>query len=144
MFAKTRNKIAGTLAIVGGLLILIGGGTGMVGFLIEIQDIIDNLMGGTDETVETVFTVLIYIAALGGIAVILGGILVYKNVVIVGKIIIILGTGIGIIGLIIALIMSFYSQDTSELLKWLTTSALGIGVVLSLIAQNVAKRPGLV
>jgi hypothetical protein len=144
MFAKTRNKIAGTLAIVGGLLILLGGGTGMVGLLLELQDIVDNLMGGSNETIEKIFMGLIYIAALGGIAVIIGGVLVYKNVVIIGKIIIILGTGIGIIGLIIALVMSIYSQETSELIKWLTTSFLGIGVVLSLISQNLAKRPGLI
>jgi hypothetical protein len=91
-----------------------------------------------------VFWILIFIAALGGIAVIIGGILIYKSIVVGGKIIIALGAGIGIIGLIIALIMSVYRGEGSEFISWLTTSFLGIGLILSLISRYVAKRPGIV
>jgi hypothetical protein len=134
--------MAGMLGIIGGILILIGGGTGMVGFLNELREIIKNIMGDTNQTLETIFWILIFIAALGGIAVIIGGLLIYKNHVIIGRILIALGAGIGIGGLIIGLIISLYRGAESEFFAWLTTSLLGIGIILSLIARFAAKRPG--
>ncbi len=142
MMVKTRNRISGALAIFGGLLIFLGGGTGMAGFLIEVKNIVENLMGGPNETVETIFWILIFIATLGGISVIIGGISIYKNVVVAGKILIMLGTGVGIIGLILALIMAIYRGESTEFISWLTTSLLGIGIIFSIISTSIAKRPG--
>jgi hypothetical protein len=134
--------MAGVLGIIGGIFILIGGGTGMVGFLNELREIIKNIMGDTNQTLETICWILIFIAALGGIAVIIGGLLIYKNHVIIGRILIALGAGIGIGGLIIGLIISLYRGAESEFFAWLTTSFLGIGIIVSLIARFAAKRPG--
>lgn len=141
MSVSTRNRIAGYMAIVGGILILIGGGTGMAGFLQELSDIIQEMLGSKNQTVETIFWILIVIAALGGLAVIIGGLLFLKNYVIAGKILIALGAGFGIIGLILGLISAAYQGEELKYFAWLTTSLMGIGLVLSLIARFVAKRP---
>jgi hypothetical protein len=144
MLVRTRNKIAGSMAIIGGILIILGGGTGMVGMLTQLKDIVQKLFGSSNEDVEMVFWILITIAALGGIAVMIGGILIYKNIVVVGKIVIVLGTSMGIIGLIIGLIMAVYRGESTEFISWLTTSFLGTGTILSLLSRYVAKRPGVV
>jgi len=141
MSVSTRNRIAGYMAIVGGILILIGGGTGMAGFLQELSDIIQEMLGSKNQTIETIFWILIVIAALGGLAVIIGGLLFLKNYIIVGKILIALGAGFGIIGLILGLISAVYQGDELKYFAWLTTSLMGIGFILSLIARFVAKRP---
>ena len=143
MLTKTRNKVAGTLALVGGLLILIAGGTGMAAFLSDLKDIIEDLMGSSNQTLETIFWILIFIAALGGISVMIGGLLIIKNHVVIGKILIALGAGMGIIGLILSLITTTYRGESGEFLTWLTTSFMGIGLILSLIARFAAKRPSL-
>ena len=93
------------------------------------------------DTVETIFWILIFIAALGGLAVIIGGLLIYKEHVVIGKILITLGAGIGIIGLIIGIITSVYSGKADTFFSWLTTSFAGIGVILTIIARFMAKRP---
>ena len=62
MLVRTRNRTAGIIAIIGGILISLGGGTGMVTLLVELQNIIDQLFGGPDETVATIFWVLIFIS----------------------------------------------------------------------------------
>jgi hypothetical protein len=142
MLTKTRNKTAGIIAIIGGLLILIGGGTGMVRFLSELSEIVQDLLGGKNETVETIFWILIIIAALGGISVIIGGLLIYKEHVVIGKILIALGAGIGVIGLILGIITAFAKGEELQFFSWLTTSLMGVGLVLSLVARMLAKRPG--
>lgn len=134
-----RNKLAGILAIVGGALLFLSGSVGMVDFLQSLQDIIKDLMGESNETLEMIFWVLIFIAMLGGIAVIIGGILIYKNHPIIGRILIILGTSIGLIGLVINLLSALYHGETENFLAWLTTSFAGIGIVLAIIATRISK-----
>jgi hypothetical protein len=144
MSVSTRNKTAAWLAIIGGILILIGGGTGMVDFLNELKNIIENWLGESNETLELVFWILIFVAALGGVAVMIGGFLISKNKIIAGKILIALGAGIGFIGLIIGLIVSTYHGEEARFFAWITTSFLGFGILLSIIARFLAKRSSLV
>ena len=141
MLTSTRNRTAGILAVIGGLFILIGGGTGMARFLSELSEIVQDLLGGKNETVETIFWILIIIAALGGISVIIGGLLIYKEYIIPGKILTALGAGIGVIGLILGIVTAFAKGEELQFFSWLTTSLMGIGLVLSLVARMIAKRP---
>ena len=134
-----RNKLAGILAIVGGALLFLSGSFGMVDFLESLQDIIEDLMGDSNATLEMVFWILIFIAMLGGIAVIIGGILIYKDYPKVGRILIILGTSIGLIGLIISVLSAMYHGETENFLAWLTTSFAGIGIVLAIISTQISK-----
>jgi uncharacterized membrane protein len=141
MSVSKRNRTAALLAVIGGVLILVGGGTGMAGFLTELSNIIQDLFGGKNQIVETIFWILIFIAALGGLSVIIGGLLINKNHIIAGKILITLGAGMGIIGLIISLISALAQGKEVQFFSWLTTSFLGIGIIFSLVARFMAKRP---
>ncbi len=140
MSVSTRNKTAAGLAIVGGILILIGGTTGMAGFLTELKKIVQDMLGDPNQAVETIFWILIFIAALGGLTVIIGGLLIYKEHIIIGKILITLGAGFGLIGLILGLISAYSQGEEANFFSWLTTSFTGVGFVLSLIARFTAKR----
>ncbi|WP_455391735.1 hypothetical protein [[Eubacterium] cellulosolvens] len=140
MTVSVRNRTAAVLAVIGGLLILIGGGTGMAAFLTEISDIIQDLLGGPNQVVEIIFLILIFIAALGGLSVMLGGLLIYKNHILLGKILIALGAGLGLIGLIIGLISATAQGKVTQFFAWFTTSFLGLGIILSLVARFMAKR----
>ena len=127
------------IAIIGGILLFISGTAGMVNFLESLHDIVNELMGESNDTIENVFWVLIIIAMLGGISVMIGGYLIWKDFPIAGKIFIILGTSMGIIGLIISLISALYHGETDNFMNWLTTSFAGIGVILAIAAQRIAK-----
>jgi len=140
MTVSTRNRTAAIIAVIGGILLLIGGSTGMAGFLRELSNIVQDLMGGENQAVATIFWILIIIATLGGLAVIIGGLLIYKNHIIIGKILITLGAGMGIIGLIISLISALAQGETIQFFSWLTTSFLGVGIILTLVARFMAKR----
>jgi signal transduction histidine kinase len=140
MTVSARNRTAAIIAIIGGILLLIGGSTGMAGFLSELSNIIQDLLGGENQVVATIFWILIIIATLGGLAVIIGGLLIYKNHIIIGKILITLGAGMGIIGLIISLISALAQGESIQFFSWLTTSFLGVGIVLTLVARFMAKR----
>jgi hypothetical protein len=136
---SSRNKLAGIIAIIGGILLFISGTAGMVDLLESLRDIIIEFMGDTNGTIENIFWVLIIIAMLGGISVIVGGYLIWKDHPIAGKIFIILGTSMGIIGLIINLIIAIYHGETGNFISWLMTSFAGIGIVMAIIAQRIAK-----
>jgi len=134
-----RNKLAGIIAIVGGILLFISGTAGMVDFLEALHDIVNEFMGDSNETIENVFWVLIIIAMLGGISVMIGGYLIWKDFPIAGKILIILGTSMGIIGLILNLIIAMYHGEVDNYMNWLTTSFAGIGIICAVAAQKIAK-----
>jgi hypothetical protein len=83
------------------------------------------------------FQIPIFIASLGGIAVILGGILIGLGRVLIGKFFILLGTGIGLLGFLIAIAMPGLSRGSAALALGTTTGL--VGVVLSLVARMIAK-----
>jgi hypothetical protein len=139
LMVSPRNKLAGIIAIIAGILLFISGTAGMVDLLESLHDVIKELMGETNSTIEIVFWVLIFIALLGGIAVIIGGYLIWKDHPIAGKILIILGTSMGLIGLIINLLIAIYNGETGNFLNWLITSFAGIGVIMAIAAQKIAK-----
>ncbi len=134
-----RNKLAGILAIVGGALLFISGSVGMVDFLVALQDIVHEIFGEPNENIELIFWVLIFIAMLGGLAVIIGGILIWKNHPIAGRFLIMLGTSIGLIGLVINLLSALYHGETENFLAWITTSFSGIGIILAILASRISK-----
>jgi hypothetical protein len=144
MLVRIRNRTAGALAVIGGVLIFIGGTTGMAVLLTELNNIIQDWLGEPNTMIETVFLILIFIAALGGITVMIGGYLIYKNRVIIGKFLIMLGCSMGFFGLIIGLITALIQGEGNEFFSWVTTSFTGVGFILAIIANFLAKRPGVV
>ncbi|UCF11952.1 MAG: hypothetical protein JSW06_07895 [Thermoplasmatales archaeon] len=131
----SKNRQAMSLAIVAGILLLIAGVSGLATWE-TIKDfvtthVIDNTI------VQIVFAILIFIASLGGIAVIIGGLLIGKNKVRTGKFVIALGAGIGLIGLIVSLVIALV-EGSFTLSSFLSIGA--IGVILSIIARAVAVK----
>ncbi len=133
-----RNKPACIIAIIGGLLLVITGWTGMVGTLKFLKDVLASI-GISGSEAELVFKILIILAALGGITVILGGLLIYKNFFRSGRFLIMLGAGIGLIGLIIQASLAYMNGTFGEFSAWASTSIQGLGVLLSIIATVISK-----
>jgi hypothetical protein len=131
----SRNSQAMGLAIVAGILLLIAGVSGLATWE-TIKDfvtthVIDNAI------VQIIFVILIFIASLGGIAVIIGGLLIGKNKVRTGKFVIALGAGLGLIGLIVSLVIAIV-EGSFTLSSFLSIGA--IGVILSIVARIVAVK----
>lgn len=96
-----------------------------------ITNIIDN------SRVQIVFAFLIFIASLGGIAVIAGGLLIGKNKIGTGKFLITLGAGLGLIGLIFSIAVA-YTERNLTLGSFFSIGT--IGLILSIIARIIAKK----
>jgi hypothetical protein len=135
----TRNKTSMAVAIVAGICLLIDGVSGFATWDAIRSFVINQLNLADNEIVQIVFAVLIFIAALGGIAVIAGGLLIGKDKVKSGKFIILLGTGLGIIGFIFSIILGIYEGNFTYN-SLLTFGA--IGIILSIVARMIAvKQP---
>jgi hypothetical protein len=130
----SRNGKAMVTAIVAGMFLLIAGVNGVVAWetikSFVTTYIIDN------NIIQIIFVVLIFIASLGGIAVIAGGLLIGKDKVGIGKFVIALGAGMGIIGLIFS---SYVSYKQGSLTIGSFTSVGAIGIILSIIARYTAE-----
>ncbi len=135
-----RNKPAGILAIIGGALIFLGGGIGIVNLLSTAQNYVEQWFPGNDQ-LQLMFKILITIASLGGIAVIIGGIFIFKNHAFIGKILIFLGAGMGLFGLLIGMGVAWSNgAPPTEYFAEFTSNLLGIGIVLAIIGNLLAKR----
>jgi hypothetical protein len=130
-----KNSTAMAVAVVAGILLLIAGVSGLATWE-EIQSFVtENIVD--NAVVQIIFAILIFIASLGGIAVIIGGILIGKNKIGTGKLLIALGAGLGIIGLLITIIITIY--DGSFYL-WSFFSIGTIGLILSIAARMMVKK----
>ena len=131
---SSRNSPAMGVAIVAGILLLIAGISGLAMWE-SIKDfvtahIVDN------SIIQIVFAILIFIASLGGIAVIIGGLLIGKNKVRTGKLVIALGAGLGLIGLLFSIIIA-YIEGNLAIGSFFSIGA--IGLILSIVARIIAK-----
>ena len=131
----SRNKVAMGVAIVAGLLLLIEGISGFATWTTIQEFVEDNVTD--NEIVMYIFVILIFIASLGGIAVIIGGILIGSNKVKTGKFIIALGAGLGLIGLIVSIIIGL-TEGSFTLNSLITLGA--IGLILSIVARIMAEQ----
>jgi hypothetical protein len=128
--ASANTKAMG-IAVVAGILLLIAGLSGLAVWEDIRTFVIHNL--SDDATIQTLFLVLIIIAALGGVAVIIGGILIGTNREDPGKLLLTLGAGLGLIGFILSLIVAI---NTGSLTIGGFLSIGAIGLVLSIIARQ--------
>ncbi len=130
-----RNTAAMYLAILSGCLLLGAGITGLATWQI-IRNFVLAFLGGHWALI-LLFQVLIFIASLGGVAVICGGFLVGAGSTSIGKLFILLGTGMGLLGLLLAIIPPWIQQGSLTLALGVGTGTLGI--VLSIAARMIAK-----
>lgn len=131
----SRNSQSMGVAIVAGILLLIAGVSGLATWEtikeFVTTHIADNII------VQIVFAILIFIASLGGIAVIIGGVLIGKKKVGTGKFIIALGAGLGIIGLLVSIVVA-YAEGDFIIGSFFSIGA--IGLILSIFARVLAKK----
>ena len=131
----SKNKTAMILGIIAGILLLISGISGLATWetikTFVTTQIMDHFI------VQIIFSVLIFIASLGGIAVIWGSVLIGKEKVSVGKFFITLGAGLGLIGLIVSLIVVVLSSDFA-LNSFFSVGT--IGLILSIITRLIASK----
>ena len=135
-----RNKIAGVLCIVGGALLVVAGTTGMKPLLEQILKYIQPTVDAS-PILATIFRVLIFIAALGGISVIIGGLLIL-NVPRIGKLLVMLGAGLGLLGFLIPMSLAWHQGiPLNELFEGYVSSTAGyvLGIMLTIIGRLIAK-----
>ncbi|MEW6593066.1 MAG: hypothetical protein AB1305_05270 [Candidatus Hadarchaeota archaeon] len=130
-----RNTLAMYLAVAAGVLLLGAGITGAATWE-SIRNFVTSLLG-SHWALLLLFQVLVFLASLGGVAVILGGLLFGLGRVTSGKLLVTLGTGTGLIGLLLALALPGFFQGVAALA--LGTGSGIAGVVLSIAARMVAK-----
>ena len=130
-----KNSTAMGIAIIAGILLLISGVNGIAAWS-EIENFVTNNIAD-NFIIQIIFVVLIFIASLGGIAVITGGLLIGKKKVGTGKFLIALGAGLGIIGLIISIYVG-YKEGSLTIGSFFSIGA--IGLILSIIARIMAKK----
>jgi len=137
-----KNALSIVLALIGGFLLFQVSWVGSIGFIADIAAYAALYFPASAEIVALVLTILLYIAALGGIAVIIGGILFAINRIRTGKFIIGLGAGLGLFGLIIMLVEGYLAGGVAaltEILTLISQSIAWIGVILSIVARRTVK-----
>jgi hypothetical protein len=132
---SSKNKKAMIIAIFAGILLLIAGISGLATWEtiknFVINNIIDNFI------VQIIFSILIFIASLGGISVIAGGLLIGRDNIRTGKLFIALGAGLGLIGLIVSIIVALMENN---FLIGSFFSIGAIGLILSIVARLMVKK----
>jgi len=135
-----RNKIAGFLCIVGGALLVVAGTIGMKPLLEEILKYIQPAVDAS-PILATIFRVLIFVAALGGISVIIGGLLTFY-VPRIGRLLVMLGAGLGLLGFMIPMSLAWHQGiPINELFKGYVSPTVGyvLGIMLTIIGRLIAK-----
>ncbi len=132
--ADTRKRMAFVLAIVSGVLLLSGQFSGAARW----QAIIDTLSRFIEVTpsIQALFLAIIAIASLGGIAVIIAGLLIARGQSRLPRLLILLGTGFGILSLLMYIVPQAIGGRFPLIGE---SSAVTIGVVLSIVARSLAK-----
>lgn len=133
MVSKSNQAMG--IAIIAGALLLIAGISGATTWE-AVKGFVASQFPG-NEILEFVFVILIFIASLGGIAVIIGGLLIGKKKIGTGRLLILLGAGIGIIGLIFSTIVA-YNEGNLTIGSFLSIGT--IGIILSIAARIIAKK----
>jgi len=134
------SRFAGALAVVGGVMLVFGGFAGTAQSTLDsVKRAAEDWFPDNDQkgTILTVLTVMIYLAMLGGLAVILGGYLMWKDYDIAGKILVWLGTGVGVLSLVISAAIALATGNWDAFVASNLT-LVGIGLVLSIVARRLA------
>ena len=132
-----KNGLSVALALIGGILLFQVGWVGSIGFIADIAVYAETYFPAASEIIALILTILLYIASLGGIAVIIAA-----SRIRLAKFVIGLGAGVGLIGLIIMLVEAYLAGGVAaltEILTLISQSIAWIGVILSIVARNRAK-----
>ena len=137
-----KNELSVALALIGGFLLFQVSWVGSIGFMADIALYAQTYFPAAAEMITLVLTILLYIASLGGIAVIIGGILIAMDRIGIGKFVIGLGAGVGLFGLIIMLVEAYLAGGVAaltDILTMISQSIAWIGVIMSIVARSRVK-----
>ena len=137
-----KNGLSVALALIGGFMLFQVSWVGSIGFIADIAIFAETYFPAAAEMITLVLTILLYIASLGGIAVIIGGILIAMDRIRTGKFVIGLGAGVGLFGLIIMLVEAYLAGGVAaltDILTMVSQSIAWIGVIMSIVARSRAR-----
>lgn len=137
-----RNMKSFLLCLIGGILLISVSAVGSIGFWDEIITYVSANYPASADIMTILFTILMYIASLGGVGVVIGGVLLTTNRVGTGKFVIGIAAGMGIFGLIIFLVQLYLAGGIAlviDAVSLLSQSAGWIGAVLSIIGRQMAS-----
>lgn len=133
------------LCIIGGALMLLSSLVGRVGFLGTLLELLSGVVNAeTQRVIEIVLTVFTYIAAGGGISVIIGALIAGFSSNFVGRLVVGIGIGASLISLIIILITSIYGGSTVDDLPQIFLNTFNgiyglVGVLIAIFARRQLK-----
>lgn len=133
---------ASRLAFAAGVLLVLANATGG-SFLLPLGDALAQTYLPSDvaRPVHLTISVVLFIAGLGGLAVLAGGWLYRRGSGLLGNLLVDLGAGTGLLGLLLMLAVAALSGELRGLLVWLLGPA-GLGVLLSILARREAGDSG--
>jgi len=143
-----ENKKWIILCILGGILMFIGSATGSIALYEVIYELTIGYIG---EELATIFSIILkifgYIAAGGGISVIVGALIVAMGRYRLGKFIIGLGVGLGLISLIIFIITAIIEGTITGFFIELITELIALkggfgftGAILTFFSRRQLKK----
>jgi hypothetical protein len=149
-YGITRNRIAAAIAFVSGILFISSGYKANIAiyYLIESQIIAIDGLRDFWQYLITPIGVLALLAQLGGITVLLGAGFFAANRVNIGKFLVIIGTGQGLFTIAIRILTEFITNQSefsvffNNYVTWLTSSAVGLGILFAVLSQSVSKGKG--
>src|ERR671917_187916 len=146
-YGITRNRIAAAIAFVSGILFISSGYKANIAiyYLIENQIIAIDGLRDFWQYLITPIGVLALLAQLGGITVLFGAGFFAANRVNIGKFLVIIGTGQGLFTIAIRILTELWTGQiwgVDNYITWLTSSAVGLGILFAVLSQSVSKGKG--
>jgi len=140
----SRNRLAAVITSVSGIVFLISGYKADITFYYLIEkEILINIPSDFGSPIIFSIGILVIISQLGGITVLVGAGLFAANRVNLGKIFVGIGTGQGLFTIALRIIYDIWSGRIIDLANnyvlWLTSSATGLAILLSVIAMSISK-----
>ncbi len=134
-----RRKTAAFLAILAGTLLQAGHFSAVTHWL-DFIELVTRFIP-MNPLLRGVFTVVILIASLGGIAVILGGLLILWRRALVARLLILFGTGFGLVSFLVTVMLVIYRGDLPVLgSNLLIVLAVGLSVAARWLLRGSSPR----
>ncbi|MDQ5859970.1 MAG: DUF2171 domain-containing protein [Thermoproteota archaeon] len=146
-YGVTRNRAAAAIAFVSGILFISSGYKANIAIYNLIESQIFAIDGLRDfwQYLITPIGVLALLAQLGGITVLFGAGFFAANRVNIGKFLVIVGTGQGLFTIAIRILTEIWTGEIwgiDNYITWLTSSAVGLGILFAVLSQSVSKGKG--
>jgi hypothetical protein len=142
---KIHNQNAFILCLLGGILLIASGASGVIGLIDELAEALYAVLEfSLVLTLENIMAGLATLTILSGIIVIIGGVIFTTSKVRAGRLIINLAIAMGICGLMIIMVQSVMAGTIAmDLLMQLQLSLGWIGAILAFIARIIAEQKSL-